>query len=195
MKTLDAERVMDEAGTYMSGISYVTKVAKYAEDIACVPNKHNLKLPELRTMPKVKRITFAITMVVDVTLYDITYRTSVLWTSVEELINDLVEGDYPLEDITIVPGNIEYVRMLPDTGEETEVYVLEDRNEATHSAYYRRFGYDTIYIPWCMYRKKFHLHLPKYLAATVVQEGHGKSITYWDDGPASSMGRLLLDFH
>ena len=194
LKSLDAELVMDEAETRAAGISYITKISKYAERIVCVPNNHNLKLPSLRSMPNARSIQYAVAMVVDVTLYDVTYRTSEQWTSVEDLIQDLSETDHPLRDISIVPGNIHYVRTSVE-GEETEAYILEDQNEATHCAYYRRFTYDPIYIPMCMYIKDFRLHIPRYLAATVAQEQHGEKITYWDDGSAGSMGRLMLDFH
>lgn len=196
LKSLDAELVMDEADCRQSGVSYVTKVSMYAESIRVVPNNHDLKLPGIHTMPRVKSLEYAVTMFVDVTMYDVMYRTSEQWASVEGVFVDLAEDDrHPLQTVRIVPGNIRFARTNPETGEETEAYVLEDQNEATHCAYYRRFGYGTIYIPMCMYRKAFCFHLPEYLVAEVAREQHGKKITYWDRGDAGSIGRLLLDFH
>jgi len=194
-KSLNAELVMDDAQNREAGLSYIQKISKYAETILCVPNKYELTLPSLRGIPKVKHLEYAVTMFVDVTTYDITPRTSDQWTAVEDLIHSLAEDDdHPMRDIVIVPGNIVYLRTSPE-GDELEAYTLEDQAEATHCAYYRRFGYDPIYIPMCMYRKEFWFHLPKYLAATIAQEQHGKKITYWEDGSAGSIGRLLLDFH
>jgi hypothetical protein len=147
-------------------------------------------------MPGVKKITYAIPMVVDVTHYEIMHYTEHMWGAIETMLGDLVSNpQHPLEDLVVVPGNIWYVRTDPETGEELESYSVNDREECTHCTYYRKFGFNPIYVPYSLYRTKLRMYLPRYIVPFVSQEQHANKFTYWDEEYKPSLGRLLLDFH
>lgn len=193
---VDTDYVMSGSETRTGGLRAIRKYSRYATEILCYPNAYDLRLSALRAMPSVKKITYAIPMVIDVTHYDIMHYTEHMWGSVESILNDLVaEDDHPLEDLVIVTGNIWYVRTDPETGEELESYEVADREEATHCTYYRKFGFNTIYVPYSLYRTKLRAYLPRYVVPFVSQEQHEKKFTYWSEEYKPSLGRLLLDFH
>jgi hypothetical protein len=193
---VDTDQVMSESETNTGGVHAVRKFSRYATEIVCYPNSYDLKLPPLRAMPGVKKITYAIPMVVDVTHYEIMHYTDHMWGSVETMLSDVVSNpQHPLEDLVIVTGNMWYVRTDPETGEELESYEVTDREEYTHCTYYRKFGFNPIYIPYSLYRTKLRMYLPRYVVPFVSQEQHANKFTYWSEEYKPSLGRLLLDFH
>lgn len=190
---------LDELAHYSSSQqayqSHVDKTLPYTEVITSRFNCYQLLMPSLKKMPRIREIHFAMPLVVNISDYSLGEEMETLWNSVEQLFIDLAGArDHPLTTVAIVPGGIRFMRSSV-LGEVTSRIFVQNVDESTHLAYYRRllFG-KTIYIPWVVVSQQLNnVYLPDILTWPSLPPT--PSMKWWSwDGP-DTLAKMMLDFN
>lgn len=185
---MNIDDIYENASSSRAALAYMTKMNPYVEEIECFRNVHGVKLPRLRSLPNLQDITFAVPIILDVTLRRIHPNTQELWRSVNMFINAAVTQENSLQKISIVPGVIVLVRTDPVTNEYLEEHVLEDMTEGSHLQIFRRYGLPVVlHAP--MGARHIDIKIPLQLASWVTKNGGFTDWSVHETGIAS----VLLD--
>lgn len=195
-RDLDFDELVGSCENTEWAASYLQKMNGYFETIECRRNDRGFKLPSARKFTKLRKLTFAVPLILDVTRQSIHIDTYRIWGSVDRFLQSICVFPNKLESVRIVPGIIKLVRTDPDTGDYVSEHILNDRSEGTHMRYYRRFGAPVLLmfampsaVPIQFHAKD--IHLPSWLMSfkTRIQIQKHATYTDWDqtsEGTASA---------
>ena len=180
---------------------YLKKMSPYLETIVSERNALGFVLPHIQKLPKLRSLTYAIPLILDVTHRCIHPDTCRIFGSVDRLLQTACVYPNELEHISIVPGTVKLVR----TEEGLEEYIREDivcdTTEGTHRAYYRYFDMPTMFmfsiprggpIPNYLRLKSFHGPLWLFALVTRMELQKDTHCTDWDQ-TTSGIGASFLD--
>ena len=192
-REIDLDALTEECENLEWAKLYLQKMNPYVEKVECRHNVYDFQLPTVRKMVKLRKITFAVPLILDVTFGSIHPNTYRIWATVDRFMQSLATTPNKVERVTIVPGVIKLVRTNMQTREYTDEKVIYDCAEGTHLRYYRRFGLPVVLmfsIP-----KESHFHVKSFKCPSwVMSIGTREKIqhTNWDT-QEEGVGSMFLD--
>jgi hypothetical protein len=139
-RNMDIDLLTEECENLEWAKAYLRKMNPYLESVYCGQNIYDFQLPTIRSMPNLRSITFAVPLIMDVTLGCIHPNTYRIWASVDRCMQSIANTPNKIEHVNIVPGVMKLVHSDPISGDYIDEKVVQDCTEGTHLRYYRRFG-------------------------------------------------------
>lgn len=198
---LNLDIVTESSTSTVCAEEYLKKMSPYLETIVSQHNTLGFVLPSIQKLPKLRSLTYAIPLILDVThrcIHPDTYR---IFGSVDRLLQTACIHPNQLEHMSIVPGIMKLVRTEEDSDDYVREDILCDTTEGTHCAYYRYFNMPTMFmfsIPRCdaipnhLRLKSFHGPLWLFALVTRMQLQKDIHCTDWDQSRVG-IGASFLD--
>lgn len=200
-KYLNLDTVTETCESTTCAEEYLKKMSPYLETIVSERNTHGFVLPRIQKLPKLRSLTYAVPLILDVTRHCIHPDTYRIFGSIDRFLQTACVHSNHLEHLSIVPGVIKLVRTNDETEDYVHEEVLPDTSEGTHRAYYRYFNMPTVFmfsIPRCeavpsqLHLKTFHGPLWLLALVTRIQLQKDTHCTDWDQ-TTSGIGSSFLD--
>jgi hypothetical protein len=138
-KTICLDTVVESLQDHVGVGSYLNKMSPYVHTVVASKNSTGVCIPRINKLPKLREVTYAVPLILDVTLQIIHADTHRLWQGVNNFLQSLTSVDNKVEMVNIVPGTITLLRTDVDTNETLDIRVLHDMSAGTHLRMYRRY--------------------------------------------------------
>ena len=138
-RAIDLDAVVESMPDYVGVKSYLTKMSPYATTIVSSKNSTGVCIPRITKLPKLKTVTYAVPLIIDVTFQRIHADTHRLWRGVSDFLHSLSMYNNDVDSVHIVPGIIMLVRTDVETHETLDTRILNDTCAGTHLRMYRRY--------------------------------------------------------
>jgi hypothetical protein len=187
----DITNLMDDVDNNKARCKFMNKISEYIREISSEFNDECASLPNLTRLTNVRKITFAIPIIIDVKRHDIHISTHRAWKSIETILhqkNDMEE--HPLKSVRVIPGNI-YLADVDAAGRILTSHCIADNNESTHQEYYRWFYFHAIHVPTSLC---IDMYLPTFTIFPNSRDEYGLELKCWSwNGPKNSIGMMMLE--
>jgi hypothetical protein len=139
-RVMDIDTLVENCENIEWAKLYLRKMNPYLTRVECRCNFHEFQVPTIRNLSNLRELTFAVPLVLDVSIGSIHPNTYQIWGSVDRFLQSLATRPNKLEHVSIVPGILKLVRTDPTTQHYLDEKIVYDTTEGTHLRYYRRFG-------------------------------------------------------
>ena len=138
-REIDLDAIVESLQDHIGVKSYLTKMSPYATTIIASKNSTGVCIPRITKLPKLRNVTYAVPLIIDVTFQIIHADTHRLWKGVSDFLSSLSTTNNDVESVHIVPGVIMLVRTDVETNETLDTRILNDTCAGTHLRMYRRY--------------------------------------------------------
>lgn len=139
-RTMDIDVLVETCENIEWAKLYLRKMNPYLTKVECPHNLHDFQLPTIRNMSKLREITFAVPLIIDVNMGIIHMHTYQIWSSIDRFLQSIAVTPNSVEIVNIVPGVMKLIRTDVESGDTLHEKIIYDTSEGTHLRYYRRFG-------------------------------------------------------